>query len=160
MRSNFEVTRSLQSSPCTGQDGIAPRQQHALTPAVPRKRSTTLKHSKTGHRHSLRGRSTRTPTTASASSYEVDLSSWSDAGGTRGPSTRSTAQDFQLNGCFVSGARGRPQGVVHFCGGAFAGATPQLTVLPLSSRSVTLLQKLMMMIRRHPMARHSRPTFP
>jgi len=53
----------------------------------------------------------------------VDLSSWSSSGGDRG-----APLDFRLDGSHVAGARGRPRGIVHFVGGAFAGANPQLTV--------------------------------
>lgn len=69
------------------------------------------------------------PPISAVSSGAVDLSGWS-APGPRGAggATQSAPLDFQLNGSSVSGARGRPRGVVHFLGGAFAGATPQLTV--------------------------------
>ena len=60
--------------------------------------------------------------TSAAYGSSVDLSSWSS------PSDRGSPLDFELNGSFVAGARGRPRGIVHFVGGAFAGANPQLTV--------------------------------
>ena len=69
-----------------------------------------------------RARSRHGTVTSAAYGSSVDLTSWSS------PSDRGSALDFQLNGSYVAGARGRPRGVVHFVGGAFAGANPQLTV--------------------------------
>lgn len=64
----------------------------------------------------------RSTATCAAYGSSVDLSSWSSAG------DRGAPLDFRLDGSHVAGARGRPRGIVHFVGGAFAGANPQLTV--------------------------------
>ena len=81
------------------------------------------------YRAPSRHRAARTTPVSAVSSGSVDLSGWA-APNPRGAAgaSQSTPLDFQLNGSSVSGARGRPRGVVHFLGGAFAGATPQLTV--------------------------------
>ena len=67
-------------------------------------------------------RSRHRSVTSAAYGSSVDLTSWAS------PSDRGSPLDFQLNGSYVAGARGRPRGIVHFVGGAFAGANPQLTV--------------------------------
>lgn len=83
-------------------------------------------------RHSVpaRGRATLAAFTSAVSSGAVDLSGWSGPSGPTGAggTPQSAPLNFQLNGSSVASARGRPRGIVHFLGGAFAGATPQLTV--------------------------------
>lgn len=107
------VTRHL----CTPLSATPERHQFAFVPSA-------VKHAGSAH-----GRSGHVAAIRAVSSGRVDLSDWSQPSGFRGTGVpRYDAQlDFQLNGSFISGARGRPQGVVHFLGGAFAGATPQLT---------------------------------
>ena len=75
-----------------------------------------------GELRQRRARARHGTVTSAAYGSSVDLTSWSS------PSDRGSPLDFQLNGSYVAGARGRTRGIVHFVGGAFAGANPQLTV--------------------------------